>query len=84
MILSHFEINPDIELNVRRQDVEKYLLLYEWQQVEQPNKKMQVFDGELDDERKPIRVVFSGHRRSYRAILNYLTQTKFIDISRKQ
>jgi hypothetical protein len=57
MILSHFKINPDIELNVRKQDAEKYLLLHKWQQVEHPNKRMQVFDGKLDDEGKPIRVV---------------------------
>lgn len=51
------EINPDIELNLRKQDVEKYLLTHGWQQVEHPNKKMQVFDGVLDDEGQPIRLV---------------------------
>lgn len=51
------EINPDIELNLRKQDVEKYLLMHGWQQVEHPNKKMQVFDGVLDDEGQPISLV---------------------------
>jgi hypothetical protein len=55
--MAMIEINPDIELNLRKQDVEKYLLLHGWQQVEHPNKRMQVFDGELDDEGKPIRAV---------------------------
>jgi hypothetical protein len=55
--MAMIEINPDIELNVRKQDVEKYLLLHEWQQVEHPNKRMQVFDGELDDVGKPIWIV---------------------------
>ena len=51
------EINPDIELNLRKQDVEKYLLLHGWQEVDHPNKRMQVFDGVLDDEGQPIRLV---------------------------
>lgn len=55
--MAMIEINPDIELNLRKQDVEKYLLLHGWQQVEHPNKKMQVFDGVLDDEGQPIRLV---------------------------
>jgi hypothetical protein len=55
--MAMIEINSDIELNLRKHDVEKYLLLHGWQQVEHPNKRMQVFDGELDDEGKPIRLV---------------------------
>jgi O6-methylguanine-DNA--protein-cysteine methyltransferase len=57
--MAMIEINPDIEQNLRKQDVKKYLLLHGWQQVEHPNKRMQVFDGELDDEGKPIRAVLS-------------------------
>lgn len=51
------EHNPDIKLNLRKQDVEKYVVSHGWQQVEHPNKYFQVFDGELDDDGNPIRLV---------------------------
>jgi hypothetical protein len=68
-------INPVIELNLRKQDVEKYLLTHGWQQIEHPNKKLQVFDGLPDDEGKPIRLAIpiADHfrdtsRRLYEAV----------------
>jgi hypothetical protein len=68
-------INPVVELNLRKQDVEKYLLTHGWQQVEHPNKKLQVFDGLPDDDGKPIRLAIpiADHfrdtsRRLYEAV----------------
>jgi hypothetical protein len=68
-------INPVVELNLRKQDVEKYLLTHEWQQIEHPNKKLQVFDGLPDDDGKPIRLAIpiADHlrdisRRLYEAV----------------
>jgi hypothetical protein len=68
-------INPVVELNLRKQDVEKYLLAHGWQEVEHPNKKLQVFEGLPDDEGKPIRLAIpSGDhfrdtsRRLYEAV----------------
>lgn len=51
------EQNPDIRLNLRKEDVEKYVVSHGWQQVEHPNKYFQVFDGELDYDGHPIRFV---------------------------
>ncbi len=68
-------INPVVELNLRKQDVEKYLLIHGWQEVEHPNKKLQVFDGLPDDDGKPIRLAIpiADHfrdtsRRIYEAV----------------
>jgi hypothetical protein len=55
--MAMIEHNPDIKLNLRKQDVEKYVVSHGWQQVEHPNKYFQVFDGELDDDGHPIRLV---------------------------
>jgi hypothetical protein len=55
--MAMIEHNPDIRLNLRKQDVEKYVVSHGWQQVEHPNQYFQVFDGELDDEGRPIRLV---------------------------
>jgi hypothetical protein len=68
-------INPVVELNLRKQDVEKYLLIHGWHEVDHPNKKLQVFDGLPDDEGKPIRLAIpiADHfrdtsRRLYEAV----------------
>jgi hypothetical protein len=51
------EHNPIINLNLSKQDVESYILHHGWQQVEHPNKKLQVFAGLLDDDGRAIRLV---------------------------
>jgi hypothetical protein len=58
------EQNPNIELNLCKQDVERYLLTHGWYQVEHPNKKLKVFDGVLDDEGQPFRLVLPMNERT--------------------
>jgi hypothetical protein len=72
MIIQH---NPYLDLKLRKQDVEQYLLSHGWQQIEHPNKKLQVFDGLPDDEGKPIRLAIpasdhfkDAYRRIYEAV----------------
>jgi hypothetical protein len=67
--------NPYIDLKLRKQDVEKYLLSHGWQPVEHPFKNLQVFDGLPDDDGKPIRLAIptadhfrDADRRIYEAI----------------
>jgi hypothetical protein len=67
--------NPYIDLNLRKQDVEKYLLSHGWQPVKHPFKNLQVFDGLPDDDGKPIRLAIpaadhfrDADRRIYEAI----------------
>jgi hypothetical protein len=55
--MAMIEHNPNIKLNLRKQDVERYVVSHGWQQVEHPNKYFQVFDGELDYDGNPIRLV---------------------------
>jgi hypothetical protein len=50
------EYNPDIQLNLRKKDVEKYVIGHGWHPVEHPNKHFQVFDGVLNNDGKPIRL----------------------------
>jgi hypothetical protein len=45
------------------------LLLHGWLQVDHPNKKMQGFDGVLDHEGQPIRLVLPVAERFRDAIL---------------
>jgi hypothetical protein len=51
------EHNPIIDLNLSKQDVESYILARGWQQVDHPNKKLQVFDGAVDNDGRAIRLV---------------------------
>jgi hypothetical protein len=50
------EYNPDIKLNLRKKDIEKYVISHGWQQIEHPNKHFQVFDGVPNNDGKPIRL----------------------------
>jgi hypothetical protein len=50
------EHNPNIELNLRKQDVEEYVVSHGWQQIEHPNKHFQVFAGVPDNDGRPIRL----------------------------
>jgi hypothetical protein len=50
------EQNPNIKLNLRKQDVEKYVVSHGWQQIEHPNKHFQVFAGVPDNDGRPIRL----------------------------
>jgi hypothetical protein len=50
------EYNPDIKLNLRKKDIEKYVISHSWQQIEHPNKHFQVFDGVPNNDGKPIRL----------------------------
>jgi hypothetical protein len=50
------EQNPDTKLNLRKQDVEKYVVSHGWQQIEHPNKHFQVFAGVPDNDGRPIRL----------------------------
>jgi hypothetical protein len=53
------------DLNLSKQDVERYILSHGWQQIEQPNHKLQVFECPLDNDefhaerlrQQPIRLV---------------------------
>jgi hypothetical protein len=50
------EHNPIIDLNLSKQDVESYILDRGWQQVDHPNKKLQVFAGAVDNDGRAIRL----------------------------
>jgi hypothetical protein len=51
------EHNPVIDLNLSKQDVESYILSHGWQQVDHPNKNLQVFAGLVDNDGRSIRLV---------------------------
>ncbi len=51
------EHNPVIDLNLSKQDVESYILNHGWQQIEHPNKNLQVFAGLVDNEGRSIQLV---------------------------
>jgi hypothetical protein len=53
-----------IEQNLCKQDVEKYLLTHSWYQVEHPHKKLKVFDGVLDDDGQPFRLISPMNERT--------------------
>jgi ubiquinone/menaquinone biosynthesis C-methylase UbiE len=54
MLLEH---NPIVDLNLSKQDVERYIISHGWKQVEHPNKKLQVFAEVVDNDGQPIRLV---------------------------
>ena len=51
------EHNPIIDLNLSKQAVESYIRDHGWQQVDHPNKKLQVFAGAVDNDGLAIRLV---------------------------
>jgi hypothetical protein len=51
------EYNPMIEMNLSKQAVENYILSHGWQQVDHPNKNLQVFAGLADNDGRSIRLV---------------------------
>jgi hypothetical protein len=55
--MAMIEHNPVIDLNLSKQDVERYILSHGWKQVEHPNKNLQVFAGLLDNDGRSIRLV---------------------------
>jgi hypothetical protein len=55
--MAMIEHNPIIDLNLSKQAVENYILSHGWQQVDHPNKNLQVFAGLLDDNGREIRLV---------------------------
>jgi hypothetical protein len=55
--MAMIEHNPMINLNLSKQDVESYILSHGWQQVDHPNKKLQVFAGLVDNDGREIRLV---------------------------
>jgi hypothetical protein len=55
--MAMIEHNPIIDLNLSKQDVESYILSHGWQQVDHPNKKLQIFAGLLDNDGRAIRLV---------------------------
>ena len=48
------EHNPILDLNLSKQDVERYIITHGWQQIDHPNKKLQVFAGAVDNDGQPI------------------------------
>jgi hypothetical protein len=55
--MAMLEQNPIVDLNLSKQDVERYIISHGWKQVEHPNKKLQVFTGVVDNDGQPIRLV---------------------------
>lgn len=55
--MATIEHNPIIDLNLSKQDVESYILSHGWQQVDHPNKKLQVFAGAVDNDGREIQLV---------------------------
>jgi hypothetical protein len=55
--MAMIEHNPVIDLNLSKQDVESYILRHGWQQVDHPNKNLQVFAGLVDNDGRSIRLV---------------------------
>jgi hypothetical protein len=55
--MAMLEHNPIVDLNLSKQDVERYITSHGWQQIDHPNKKLQVFAGVVDNDGQPIRVV---------------------------
>jgi hypothetical protein len=55
--MAMIEHNPVVDLNLCKQDVERYILSHGWQPIDHPNKKLQVFAGPVDNENQPIRLV---------------------------
>jgi hypothetical protein len=55
--MAMLEQNPIVDLNLSKQDVERYIISHGWKQVEHPNKKLQVFAGVVDNDGQPIRLV---------------------------
>jgi hypothetical protein len=47
--MATIEHNPIIDLNLSKQAVENYILSHGWQQVDRPNKNLQVIAGLVDD-----------------------------------
>jgi hypothetical protein len=43
--MAMLEQNPIVDLNLSKQDVERYIISHGWKQVEHPNKKLQVLLG---------------------------------------
>jgi hypothetical protein len=73
--MAMIEHNPIIDLNLSKQDVESYILSHGWQQVDHPNKKLQVFAGLVDNDGQAIRLVLpvsnelkDTHLRIYQAV----------------
>jgi hypothetical protein len=55
--MAMIEHNPILDLNLSKQDVERYIISHGWKQIEHPNKKLQVFAGALDNDGRSIRLV---------------------------
>ena len=55
--MATIEHNPIIDLNLSKQDVESYILSHGLQQVDRPNKKLQVFAGAVDNDGREIQLV---------------------------
>jgi hypothetical protein len=55
--MAMLEQNPIVDLNLSKQDVERYIISHGWKQVEHPNKKLQVFAGVVDNDGQPICLV---------------------------
>jgi hypothetical protein len=55
--MAMLEQNPIVDLNLSKQDVERYIISHGWKQIEHPNKKLQVFAGVVDNDGQPIRLV---------------------------
>jgi hypothetical protein len=52
--MAMLEHNPIVDLNLSKQDVERYIISHGWKQVEHPNKRLQVFVGVADNDGQPI------------------------------
>jgi hypothetical protein len=57
--MAMLEHNPILDLNLSKQDVERYIISHGWKQIEHTNKKLQVFAGVVDNDGQPIRLVLS-------------------------
>ena len=60
---------------LRLEEVQSYLSATGWQARQQPNPKLLVYQGDLDDQRKPIEVVLTSNsaQDTYRRIAEVLT-----------